>query len=283
MSPILPLVLLAVTLAAAEQPAPTLQADIPYRNGPVPDAYAQQRCRLDLYLPAPAERPWPVLVWFHGGGLEGGEKSSTATVAVARRFAAAGIAVAVAEYRLSPAVTAPAYIEDAAAAVAWVAGNIAGQGGDPRSLFIAGHSAGGYLAALLGADPSYLAAAGVPAEAIAGIIPVSGQVFTHFTITKERGLADPRHTPVIDAYAPAYHAARGRQMPPLLLLCGDHDWPARAEENRYYLAALRAAGAGDAAYIEVPDRDHGSILGRIPDAADPTAQAIIAFVAARRR
>jgi acetyl esterase/lipase len=279
------LLTLAVLLGAAEPaagPAVAVLADLPYRDGPGLDDYARQRCRLDLYLP-PSGTAFPVMVWFHGGGLEGGEKASAATAAVAARFARDGIAVAAVEYRLSPVVTAPAYIEDAAAAVAWVAAHAGEHGGDPRSLFIAGHSAGGYLAALLGADAGYLAKAGLPADAIAGVIPVSGQTFTHFTIRKERGTPDPERTPVIDGYAPCFHVARAREMAPLLLICGDHDWVARAEENRYYLAMLTSCGARDARYLEIADRTHGSILGRMTEDGDPAAQAILAFIRGHRR
>ena len=268
-------------IIAEEPPAFTVRSNIAYRSGDDLDAYARQRCVLDLYVPT-AKPGFPVLVWFHGGGLEGGDKASGPTVAVAKRFAAAGIAVASVEYRLSPTVTAPAYIEDAAAAVAWVAVHIAEDGGDARGLFITGHSAGGYLAALLGTDPRWLAKAGVAEEAIAGIIPLSGQVFTHFTISKERGLADAQHTPVVDAYAPLHYVARAKAMRPFLLLCGDHDWPGRAEENRCFVALLKTGGAVDATYTEIHDRDHGSILGRLPLAEDPAAAAIIAFVIGHR-
>lgn len=275
-------VLSLASVAVAVEPAITVRSDIAYRSGDGLDDYARKRCVLDLYLPT-AKPGFPVLLWFHGGGLEGGDKASGPTVAAAKRFAAAGIAVASVEYRLSPTVTAPAYIEDAASAVAWVATHIAADGGDPRSVFISGHSAGGYLAALLGADPTWLAKAGVPTDVVAGIIPVSGQVFTHFTISKERGVPDAQRAPVVDVYAPLHHVSRAKVMPPMLLLCGDRDWPGRAEENRCFVALLKAGGAKDATYTEIADRDHGSILGRLASADDPAAQAIIAFVAAHRR
>ena len=273
--------------AAVEQPAIIVHHDLPYRSAPSDD-YARTRCMLDLYLPAAGALPaaaqnLPVLLWFHGGGLEGGDKASGPTSAAAKRFAAAGVVVASVEYRLSPTVSAPAYIEDAAAATAWVATHIADYGGDRHALFIAGHSAGGYLAALLGADARWLTAAGVAAADIAGIIPVSGQTFTHFTISKERHVADPEHTPVIDDYAPCHHVARAKTMPPFLVLCGDHDWPGRADENRCFVTLLKANGATDATCIEVPDRTHGSILGQLPNSTDPTSTAILAFIAAHHQ
>lgn len=277
-------VLLAEAGCAAEpaEPVITVLKDLAYRDGADLDDYTRERCRLDLYLPTTGSA-WPVLVWFHGGGLEGGDKASRATVAVMRRFAREGLAVASVGYRLSPRVTAPAYIEDAATAVSWIVANIPQHGGDPHGVFISGHSAGGYLAAMLGADGRYLAAAGVAENTIAGIIPVSGQVLTHFTIRKERGVADPERTPVIDAYAPCYHVAEAARMPPFLLLCGDDDWVARVEENRYFHVMLKSCGARDATYLEVADRTHGSIFGKLAQPDDPAALAILAFIAAHRR
>lgn len=275
---------LASLLLAAEDGTTRVRIvrDLAYRAAPAgaPEAQAKLQA-LDLYLPAQGTG-FPVMVWFHGGGLEGGDKASKVTAALAQRFATDGVAVASANYRLSPAVQAPAYIEDAAAAVQWVAANIAEHGGDARSLFVAGHSAGGYLAAILGADPRWLDAAGVAQDRVAGFIPVSGQTFTHFTIRKERGIADPENTPVIDAYAPAYHAFRAKTQRPFLVLCGDKDWPARAEENRFFVAMCKHRGASDIAYLQCDGRDHGSIIGRMGEADDPAARAILAFVASHR-
>ena len=76
-------------------------------------------------------------------------------------------------YRLSPAVSHPAHIEDAAASFAWVKRHIAEYGGDPNQIFVVGHSAGAYLLALLATDERYLAAHGLSARDIRGLVPVS--------------------------------------------------------------------------------------------------------------
>jgi dipeptidyl aminopeptidase/acylaminoacyl peptidase len=284
---LLVMVQLAGAELVAETPGPqvTVLSGIVYRDGEL-DEKTTALLSLDLYLPpASPERTkrFPAMVWFHGGGLEGGDKASKLTAALARRYAADGVAVASANYRLSPAVQAPVYIQDAAAAVAWVVEHIAEQGGDAQSIFVSGHSAGGYLAAILGADPHYLAEAGVAEAQIAGFIPVSGQTFTHFTIRKERGIPDPENSPIIDTFGPAFYAARAKQMRPFLVLCGDHDWPVRAEENRFFVAMIQHCGAADAAYLQIDDRTHGSIIGKMTDPADPAATAILAFIAAHRR
>lgn len=98
-----------------------------------------------------------MIVWFHGGGITAGDKGSKDTTAVVTRMAQDGFLVASVNYRLSPKATYPAYLEDAAAAVAWVLKNAADHGGDPKKVFVAGHSAGGYLTTMLALDERYLA------------------------------------------------------------------------------------------------------------------------------
>ncbi len=122
-----------------------LHRDIAYRTDvELPDGQAD-RCQLDVYVPR--TRPTPLLwVWFHGGGLTQGRKE------IPERLRNKGIIIVAANYRLSPGVRAPAYIEDAAAAVAWTIQNCARYGGNPKQVFVSGHSAGGYLAAMIGLD-----------------------------------------------------------------------------------------------------------------------------------
>jgi acetyl esterase/lipase len=248
-------------------------ANLPYKSGDNLTDYEKERCKLDLYLPA--QRPgFSCLVWFYGGGLTGGSKDDKVTVGIARTFARAGIAVAAVNYRLSPAVKFPAYVEDAAAAFAWVHGHIAGYGGDPAKLFMGGHSAGAYLTSMVGMDPRYLQKAGLDQDAIAGLIPVSGQMMTHFTVRKERGLAE--NTITADEAAPIYYSRK--DTPPFLILFGDHDWPARLEENQYFVAMQKSLGNTRLILEVIGNRDHGSIAARIPNPGDPAAQAIIGFI-----
>ena len=145
-------------------------------------------CRLDFYRPAAAVPGGnPLLVWFHGGGLETGDKGEERQVTFAQRMGANGVAVASANYRLSPQATYPSYIEDAAQAVGWAVRNARNLGCNPSAIHVGGESAGGYLAAMLAMDSQYLASAGVDEEQVAGFIPMSGQMMTHFTVRKERG------------------------------------------------------------------------------------------------
>lgn len=261
----------------AAEPAKPDQADIAYRAGDALDAYQQERCRLDLYLPE-SEKPFPTLVWFHGGGLEAGNKGDAFTAEIARSLADEGLAVAAPNYRLSPRVAYPAYLEDAAAAAAWVRANIADYGGDPRRVFVGGHSAGGYLTLMLALDGRYLQAAGTSPAAFAGFFPVSGQTVTHFTVRKERGIG--RQTIVADEAAPVYHIRK--DAPPMLIVAADRDMTARAEENQLLYANLKGAGAEHVSILVAADRDHSSVAGGIQNAADPVRKALLAFVAEHR-
>lgn len=249
----------------------------PYRSGEKLSDYERERCVVDLYVPKPCKN-CSVIVWFHGGGMTGGSKDGAA--AVAKRFARAGIIVAAANYRLSPKAKYPAYIDDVAACTAWVMKHIGEYGGNPKSVFIAGHSAGGYLTGILGMDKKYLAKYGIDTAQLAGMIPVSGQAFTHFAIRQERGVPNFNTATVCDDAAPCYHVRK--DAPPILIIMGDKDWPARAEENRYFLAMLKLVGHPDAEFKQFANRNHGTIIGKIPEPNDPVAEAILEFVEKHR-
>lgn len=143
-------------------------------------------------------------------------------------------------YRLSPKVSAPKYIEDAAAAVAWFFKNINTFGGDNSLIFISGHSAGKYLASMISLDKKWLLADRIDANKIAGIIPLSGQAITHFEIRKEREIPDTQ--PVIDELAPLFHVRA--DAPSLLLITrdGELEMLGRYEENAYLMRLMKIVG-----------------------------------------
>jgi hypothetical protein len=123
-------------------------------------------------------------------------------------------------------------------------------------------------------DVRYLQKLGLETSAIAGFIPVSGQMMTHFNVRKERGLG-PNNLTADDA-APIYYSRK--ETPPLLILFGDHDWPARLEENQYFAAYQKTLGNNTIELHVYPDRTHGSIVGNMTKPEDPAAQAIMEFI-----
>jgi acetyl esterase/lipase len=211
------------------------------------DEYIKERCVLDIYYPE-GVTGYSTIVWFHGGGLKNGNKS------VLEGFKNKGLAVVAVNYRLYPKVKAPVYIEDAAASVAWVFENIETFGGDASRIFVSGSSAGGYLTSMVGLDKRWLAAHGIDANRIAGLIPLAGHTITHFTVRAERGIEGTR--PIIDDLAPLYHVRS--DAPPVLLITGDRELEmlGRYEENAYMMRMMKVAGHKDTRIFELDGYGH---------------------------
>lgn len=252
LSKIVCLVLLSCSssaLASAKESDYGLEENVPYYSDVLTqsDAYVKERCVLDIYYPQNQEG-FATIVWFHGGGLRGGNKS------IPDRLKENGLAIVAANYRLSPKVKAPVYIEDAAAAVAWVFHNVGRYGGDSDRIFVSGSSAGGYLTSMIGLDKSWLAAHSIDANRIAGLIPLAGHTITHFTVRDERGIGSTQ--PIIDELAPLFHV-RG-DAPPILLVTGDREMEmlGRYEENAYMMRMLKVAGHKDTRIFELDGYGH---------------------------
>lgn len=253
--------LLLLLILCGTRPAPARESDsgyktisdIPYRSAAetAQNEYMHERCKLDLYYPTTIKN-FPTVVWFHGGGLKGGRKS------IPKALKDQGIAVVAVNYRLFPKAKKPAYLEDAAAAVAWTFQNIAKYGGDPSLIFVAGHSAGGYLTSMLGLDRRWLAAHEIDANQIAGLIPYSGHCITHMTVREEMGIG--RDQPIIDDMAPLYHARK--DAPPILLITGDRnlEFPTRYEENAYLNSLMKVVGHKQTQLFELDGFTHGTMV-----------------------
>ena len=196
--------------------------------------YLESRCKLDLHLPD-GQKNFPTLVWFHGGGLGGGSKYIPNELALDR------MAVAAVNYRLSgKKAECPDYLYDAAAAAVWVRKHIAEYGGNPEKVYIAGHSAGGYLTVMLALAPEYLQKFGANPHDFAGYFPISGQMTTHYRILGERR-EKGQNVPdvVLDEFAPIQRASQN--VPPITLLVGDPEveWASRVEENQLLAGRLK--------------------------------------------
>jgi acetyl esterase/lipase len=211
----------------------------------------ESRCRLDVYYPV-NKKDFPTVIWFHGGGLLEGERFIPANLKNQN------IAVVPVNYRLSPKVSCPAYIDDAAAAVAWVFKNIQKYGGNPDKIYVSGHSAGGYLTLMVGLDKKLLKRYDIDANKIAGLFPFSGQTVTHSTIRRERKVSEI--IPQIDEFAPINHARK--DVPPLYLITGekDLDMPARYAENEYLLEIMKAMGNKQTQLFQLEGFDHNEMI-----------------------
>jgi len=241
---------LNVLLEVFSQETPyNTQLNIPYYSSSVSqkDDYIKERCFLDIYYPKNS-KGFGTIVWFHGGSLTGGSKE------LPEALKNKGFCIIGVNYRLSPRVSAPKYIEDAAAAVAWTFKNITKFGGDSSLIFVSGHSAGGYLTTMIGLDKKWLKVYDIDANQIAGLIPLSGQMITHFTIRKERGIEST--TPVVDELAPLFHVRA--DAPPLLMITGDREMEmlGRYEENAYLFRMMKLVGHKRSKLFELEGYGH---------------------------
>lgn len=260
-------------LEAMQWPGRRVLRDIPYRSGAV-TSHRHERCRLDVYTPdrSPAQLlRTPVLVWFHGGGLTSNSKDAHEAKLVGRTMADLGVRCVVPSYRLSPGATYPAYVEDAAAAVAWTLSEYART---ERPIFVGGHSAGAYLTMMVGLDDSYLAAHDRSPSEIAGWLPVSAQVDSHWTVRKERGI--PREKQVIDESAPLFHVRADTT--PMLIVVADNDLRGRAAMNRRFVEKMRQVGHAEVQFVVIPDRNHVSLITRMNQPDDPVASRLVEFI-----
>lgn len=225
-----------------------LVENIPYTQETAP--YAVERCKLDVYSPA-GKTDCPVVVWFHGGGLEGGNKHFP------NELRDCGYVVVAVNYRLLPKCTPAECIDDAAAAVAWTFNNIEQYGGSRKKIFVSGHSAGGYLTMMIGLDKHYLAKYGIDANDITGLIPFSGQCVTHYNVRKLQGVGPLQAT--IDEYAPLTFVRP--DAPPMIIVSGDRELElyGRYEEQAYMWRMMKLVGHQECYIYEMQGFDHGAM------------------------
>ncbi len=195
------------------------------------------RQRLDVYVPEPVPSAAPVVVFFYGGRWRSGDRDFYRFVGQA--LASRGYVAVIADYRLYPEVRFPDFVEDGARAVRWARAHARDHGGDPRKIFVMGHSAGAHIAALLALDPRYLQALGGDRSWLSGMIGLAGPY--DFLPLTDDDLKDIFGPPERHPLSQPVSHVDGRN-PPLLLLHGRADsavWP----RNTLNLAArVRAAG-----------------------------------------
>ena len=212
------------------------------------------RQKLDVYVPRNPKGRAPSILFIYGGSWTDGSRSDYAFVAHA--LASKGFVTAVADYRLVPQVRFPAFVEDAAGAARWMKTNVAGFGGDPARLFVMGHSAGAYNAAMVALDPRFVRAAGLQRQPFRGLIGLSGPYdFLPLDVTAtQRAFGQ---WPRLEETQPVDIARRGA--PPAFLATGTDDTTVRPKNTRRLAEVLRKLGT-PVVTREYPGVTHASIV-----------------------
>jgi acetyl esterase/lipase len=203
--------------------------DVAYAAGP--------RHSLDIYRPSQAAGRLPLIVFLYGGDWRSGDKSMYTFVAapLARR----GAVVMVPDYRLFPEVQYPAFLQDNAAAVAWAIGHAAEYGANSHDVFIVGHSAGAYDAAMLALDPRWLRAVGVDPQSLAGVVGLAGP-YDFLPIVDKPTIPVFASAPDDPGTQPINHV--DGHNPPMLLIAGKDDTTVEPRNTTVLAARIAAAG-----------------------------------------
>ena len=281
---VLPALFLCHSVAAQK-----LIRDVPYMKG------GHKRHVLDIYTPEKAgqvlqPRGMPVMFWIHGGGWVVGDKSDVALKP--KVLTERGFVFVSTNYRLLPKVKMETLTGDVAKSLGWVYQNIAKHGGDPRRIFVGGHSAGAQLAALICTDDRWIKKEGVPFGVLKGCVPVDGDTYDipkiintaehrqvlyggkmyTFGHRQKFGNDPEKH---VD-FSAVTHVAKGKGIPPFLLLYFPGNPNTRVQARRLQ-SVLQAAGIPVRAYGK-GDSNHSRLNNDLGKPDDPATSELYKFL-----
>lgn len=216
---------------------------------------------LDIYLPECES--FPVFVYFHGGGLEAGDKAHQSLLY--RYLTDHGVAVVAPNYRMYPAAHYPDFLVDSAKAVSWTFKNI-GIYGNATEIYVGGSSAGGYISQMLCFDESWLSVHEIKPSDIAGYVHDAGQPTCHFNVLRERGI-DSRRV-VIDEASPLYYVDDRQSDSPMLIIVSDNDMENRYEQTMLLVSTLKHFGHTENVKLKVMHGTHCAYIGAVDENGD---------------
>lgn len=212
--------------------------------------YGQDKLQaFDIYLPD--AESFPVFIYFHGGGLEAGDKADY--IPLCEYFASHGVAVVNANYRMYPTARYPDFLEDAAQVVAQTFADMK-KYGNIEGIYVGGSSAGGYISQMLCFNKQLLAAHGLSPMDISGFVHDAGQPTCHFNILRERKI-DTRRV-MIDDSASLYHVGADENYPRMLIIVSDNDMQNRYEQTMLLMSTLKHFGHEDKISFKLMHGEH---------------------------
>ena len=247
-------------------------------------AYAEpktERQTLDVYAPTEGKNH-PVVVWIHGGGWQAGDKKDVHTKP--RAFTDKGFVFVSINYRLLPKATIKQMAADVAKAIRWTHDHAKDYGGDPRTMFVMGHSAGAQLAALVCTDDSYSKAEKLSLSVVKGCVPVDGDTYDVpmqiETVEKRRADSYKKKFGDVESQkdlSPVTHVAKGKKIPPFLILhVADH--PETKGQSQRLAKALEGVGVSARTY-PAEGKTHVTIDADLGRAGDEPTKAMFDFLA----
>ena len=259
-----------LSLVNAVSPAGAVQATSAIRYG------SDARNMLDVYRPAAGVKNAPVIVFFFGGNWVSGKREDYAFVG--RALAARGFVVVVPDYRLYPQIRYPDFLVDSAGALAWTAREIAAYGGDPQHIFLMGHSAGAYNAAMLALDPRWLAKEGLNPSLLRGWIGLAGPYdFLPVTNRTTQPVFNAPDTPPDSQ--PVNHVSASA--PPALLIAANKDSVVNPARNTGGMAARLRTYHVPVRELYVDGVGHATLVASLSNSLKglaPTLDAVERFV-----
>ena len=198
--------------------------------------------KLDIYIPDGETKA--VLIYYHGGGLDHGDKDHM-TVS-APYLTERGVAVVSANYRMYPDFEYPDFLYDAASVVAFTRKYMKDELGCDE-LYVSGSSAGGYITMMLCFDPRYLKSVGLDNSSVTGYFHDAGQPTAHFNVLKQKGV-DPRRI-IIDETAPLYYIGLSESYPPMRFIVSDNDMQNRYEQTMLVLSTMKHFGLTECDHV----------------------------------
>lgn len=254
---------------------PKIRMDVPYAGNDNP------RQTLDIYSPENAKGA-PVVFWIHGGGWQAGSKKDV--LLKPKAFTEKGFVFVSVNYRLLPeAQTIQNMGGDLAKALRWVCDHANEMGANSNQVFVMGHSAGAQLAALICTDDRYLKAEKLSFEILKGCVPVDGDTYD---VPMQIGMVEERRATSYKRkfgdeksqkeLSPITHVARGKGIPPFLILhVAEH--PETKAQSQKLAKALNDAGIQAKAY-PATDKNHISINNDLGSDGDKPTVELFDFV-----